>query len=228
MPYDRPMTSLRGRVSSARQSLLGIRAVNENPYATHLPVLLALGQALPVRRVLELGAGSHSTPAFANPSYFPELTSLVSLEDDSEWFETLSALPGLGGPNVELRLVDAVRHSVPSDLSMFDLVFIDDSQVLAERAQTIRSVALTKPTGVVAVHDYEQRAYRAATRWPHFKHRFIFKTFTPQVGVLWNGADVDVRLLESAAATLEEHRRLGVADLDSWKRVLTTGVDSHP
>src|SRR5579859_3848467 len=64
------------------------------PYTTHLPALLALRFLRPIRRVLELGAGEHSTLAFLDRECFPELETLLSFEQDPQWAERVKTLAG--------------------------------------------------------------------------------------------------------------------------------------
>jgi hypothetical protein len=65
--------------------LVGIPAQSGEPYATHLPILKMLAEHYPLRHVLELGSGLHSTGAFLDRRLFPDLAHLDSAETDQEW-----------------------------------------------------------------------------------------------------------------------------------------------
>ena len=113
-----------------------------------------------------------------------------------------------------------VRESVPQDLSPFDLVFIDDSQHVGERSETIAAVASRRPRGLVLIHDFEQRQYGRVAR-DGFDNVRRVKTFTPQVGVAWNDdANVDVSALERSLAVVEANKHIDPLDLDAWADLL--------
>jgi predicted O-methyltransferase YrrM len=118
-------------------------------YASHVPVL----RALPARRVLELGAGEHSTKEFLK---MPGLEHLTSVENDPEWARRAAT----DDPRHEMLLVEGrIADHVPA-LDGYDLVFIDDSTNAAERAATIRAV-LSQPHPLVVIHDAEVPEYAA-------------------------------------------------------------------
>lgn len=119
-------------------------------YASHLPVLEALSWIIPMRRVLEFGAGIYSTPFFLG---LPGCRQLVSVETDSEWRERIKKKY----PDPRLRL----RTTRPSTLTNFDLVFIDDGDEADQREKTIRWV-LGRPHPPVVIHDSEVVRYREA------------------------------------------------------------------
>src|SRR4051794_36469667 len=114
-PKDAPDMSSRavaGRLKRGlkRRLLGGPAERSENDYATHLPVLIALGGYLPIRRVLELGSGLYSTPAFLDRGAFPYLELLLSIEHDREW----------GG-----RVADHVCHDDRFNLTIVSLPVSD-------------------------------------------------------------------------------------------------------
>ena len=207
------MTTLREIASNLRRGLLRVRPLDQEPFATHLPVLAALAQAVEVRRVLELGSGAYSTPLFLDRGVFPLLEVLHSYEDDREWSTTVLDRVG-SDPRLELRLVDAVPDAVPQDLSHYDLIFIDDSQNSVARSRTIRQVAARRPNGLIAIHDFETRTYRREAR--RFDNRMTFSVFTPQVGVAWNGQNVDRARLRRAVRAIQTGSEIGVTDQDRW------------
>lgn len=209
---------VRQQLSGLRQKALGIQSISELPYATHLPVLAALAKVYPIRNVLELGAGPYSTSLFLNRVAFPSVETVTSFEDDPDWKEVvLEAVAD--DERLDLRMVDAVRHSVPKSLEEYDLVFIDDSRTFSERSITVKAVREAHPTGLVAIHDFEQRHYRAAASG--YDHRHIFRTFTPQVGVCWFGDVIDPADLERAHRHIDAGRGLPLTDIEAWDRQLS-------
>lgn len=207
----------RKTASSIRRRSLGIRDTHTTPFATHLPVLAGLATMAPVTRVLELGSGPYSTRLFLEIAAFPHLEALRSFEDDPDWERVVRDAAG-NDARLTLTLVDAVRTSVPRPLEGFDLIFIDDSRTFSERAQTITAVCEQSPSApLVVIHDFEHREYRRASK--PFKHRFVFDSFTPQVGVCWNDAVVDIRALEALRATITANNHLDPTDQAGWARV---------
>lgn len=169
-------------------------AVSADPYATHLPVLRALGRQFSIRRVLEFGAGLYSTGEFLNRGSFPHLEQLVSIEEDASWRHRLQ------------HIIDDQRWDCPavppmdallSGAGAFDLIFIDDGLKVSERVLTIRAVTAARLPCVVVIHDFEQMAYQQAAV---FDHEHIFTYAVPWTAVLWNGSHrPDLFLLEVSA-----------------------------
>jgi predicted O-methyltransferase YrrM len=213
----RVTSTVRYQVSVLRRKSKGIRPTSQTPYATHLPVLAALAKVRSVRHVLELGAGPYSTSLFLNRLAFPDVESLTSYEDDSDWKDIVLDTVG-ADKRLDFRMVDAVRYSVPKSLDRYDLIFIDDSRTFAERTVTVNTVRANRPRGVVAIHDFEERHYRSAARG--FDHRVIFKTLTPQVGVCWFGEALRVFDLDQASRCVEAGRDLPLTDVEGWDRQL--------
>src|SRR5437868_6150649 len=77
----------------------------ENPFATHIPVLVGLAQLLRVERVLELGCGQYSTLTFLQPAVFSNLVKLQSIENDSAWVDKVIPLTNRDS-RMNLTLVD--------------------------------------------------------------------------------------------------------------------------
>lgn len=125
-----------------------------NPYASHLPVLRAIGSTMPIRRVLEFGGGEYSTPEFLDRNSFPVLERLVTVERDDVWRERLAAIK-------DVRLTLRKEWEDPHG---YDLIFIDDGQNTAERVRTIEAVAKAKPPGLVVIHDAEIAEYQEAVK----------------------------------------------------------------
>lgn len=120
----------------------------ESPYATHLPVLAGL--CADVTRVLELGAGTFSTPFFLE---LPKLRKLISLETSPEWFSWVKE--HFKSDKLDIRLVDSIPKALQNlKLDAFDLVFVDNGENATERGEVIRAV-LTQPHPLVVIHDAE-------------------------------------------------------------------------
>ena len=189
----------------------------QNPYATHLPVLIGVGAIRPVRRVLEFGCGHYSTKTFLERSVFPELQQLQSMENDSRWAETMrEAVQDDARWNVTVisgAMGDAVAKV---NLEAFDLIFVDDSTNAADRAATIRALASLRPSNPwLVIQDYEVEEYRVASAG--FKERFTFKAYNPQTGLVSNSGlpsavkRLDQRLKDSALS-------LAPDNADGWLR----------
>jgi len=155
--------------------------VAAHPFATHLPVLRALGRALNARCVLEFGAGLYSTPEFLTLSRFPALEMLVSIERDEGWRDRIVELVG-SDPRVVMPRPFPIYHE---SLAAYDLILIDDGQDPEDRVETIEAVVEACPPGVVVIHDFETRQYQQAA--DGFEHCVVFDQHTPWTAVCWNG-----------------------------------------
>jgi predicted O-methyltransferase YrrM len=194
---------------------------HETPYMTHLPVLIGLARVVPVKRVLEFGSGEYSTGAFLNNAAFPDLTELVSIEDDIEWYETVKKMFG-DVPRLDLRLVpQPVADCIHDlDLSQFDLIFIDDSTGHAPRSATIREVAkYGRPNNVVVIHDFQDQPYRDAAET--FQNVFYFNHFNPTVGAVWNERPLKISRLKRINHLLYNNKQTPPNDLASWITVFS-------
>jgi predicted O-methyltransferase YrrM len=192
-----------------------------NDFATHVPVLVGLADAFPIRSVLELGCGRFSTLTFLNRSPFPQLERLDSLETDPAWVNTVEKLVGKDS-RFSLSLVENTAQSISQrPIDDYDLVLIDDATEAYHRVATIEAVTRTARTPLVAIHDFEFEPYRDASR--RFRHRFEFLAFHPTTAVLWNRADVNKQTLRRVAEVL----RLNAAciapdDGAAWKAAFTS------
>src|SRR5216684_7825933 len=77
----------------------------QDPYGTHVPILVGLGRLLHVRQVLELGAGRHSTLTFLDRNIFPELERMDSYETDEQWRDEVLAVARYD-PRLSVTLID--------------------------------------------------------------------------------------------------------------------------
>lgn len=148
------------------------------PYASHVPVLKALGQHLPIKRVVEYGAGPASTSVFLNRNVFPQLTSLVSYEDSNEWCERLRR--DIQDDRWDLR--EIVHGNYVADarfVNGYDLAFID-TQTADSRVALLRELQGQAP--IVVLHDYDgpESYRRAIAEW---SHKIIFKGMSPNTAI---------------------------------------------
>jgi len=182
------------------------------PYATHLPVLICLARIRKIRRILELGAGTHSTLTFLDRAAFPDLDTLHSLETNASWAERVQTAAG-DERRMTLTLVAGTMASALStiDVDAYDLIFVDDS----ERRATIAQLVRCRPrSAIVVVHDFENPAYRAAARG--FAHRYRFAALNPNVGVLSN-TRFDTRDLDRLTHVVAESRdRIATSSRHEW------------
>ena len=99
----------------------------KNDYATHVPILIGLARMREIRNVLEFGCGNYSTLTFLNRTAFPHLAELHSIENDSEWSDTMREA-ARNDDRWTLQVVDGDVANAVSDLDLerFDLILIDD------------------------------------------------------------------------------------------------------
>ncbi len=178
-----------------------------------MPILIGLARIREIRSVLEFGCGHYSTLTFLNRSAFPHLEKLHSIENDASWAKTIQQAIGRD-QRWRLQLVDGeIAESVSLlDLEAFDLILIDDSKTSAQRKATIRAIASRWPQRAwIAIHDYEVDDYRQAAIG--FKHRYTFRTYNPQTGLVSNHP---IREVKSLSRLLKHNHTLESDDLDSW------------
>lgn len=212
---------VRGKLRQARNMVVRPPERAENPYATHLPVLIGLARLLKVRKVIEFGCGQYSTLTFLDRQAFPDLAHLDSFEHDMDWITQLSAQVK-DDPRVRFNHVrDSISAVVPRvDFKDYDLIFIDDSLSAAERAETIVAVSSNcRPSNCAVIHDYEVEDYRRASR--AFRHRFAFTAFNPNTGVVWNGDSVQRSQLKKIDSLIRRHaQRHSADDAPHWMSVM--------
>lgn len=213
--------AVRRSLSALRRTVLRIQPVNINPYATHQPVLIGLSLLTAPIRIAEFGSGDYSTGLFLNLQYFPLVESVESWDNDEKWAQRVIARSG-DDHRLRMHVVGEVAVNVP-DLDDFDVAFIDDSMTYPERARTISAVkARAAGSTMTVLHDFEHRIYRRVSRG--FDHRYVFRTFTPQVMVAWQGDRLDRRALRSLDHHLRNAKDIPVTDASAWYAHLTAGV----
>lgn len=201
---------------------LRIVARSEQPYATHIPVLVGVAAACRPQRVVEFGSGDFSTITFLDQTVFPSVLRVDSYENNRDWMQRMKVKLA-GNPRAAYhffagRMRDAVSRA---DLAAADLILIDDSASGWERAHTIKELARVRPERpITIVHDYDLPAIRVACR--RFEHRFAFTTFTPQSCAAWNGNPDRKVLLEGVTRGLQENvARISVTDARGWFSVFS-------
>lgn len=158
-----------------------------DPYSTHLPVLRAIGSALRVERVLELGAGDYSTREFLNRSSFPHLTRLVSDEPDREWRERIAEI---APQDVRHIVTHLMFERIMTSLYAYDLILIDCGTQASERIPYIKAIAVARTRAVVVIHDFEVEAYQKAA--VGFEQCAVYSALRPWTAVCWNGVQRDL------------------------------------
>ena len=210
------------RVDSITQRM-GFRATrHRNPYATHLPVLIGVAGVMKVARVLELGAGRYSSRLFLDRRAYPDLVSLVSIENDAAWADELRGT--FEDDRAQLHVIEGAvplaLQALHIDIASFDLVFCDDSTSADERSATIRFVTQRLgPSSVMVVHDYEVGAYRDASA--SLSHRFVFHALNPYTGVCWTDASISRSQLRRIRRQISRSARsTEPTDVAAWEEVL--------
>jgi hypothetical protein len=205
----------------ATKRIFGPVARSKNDYATHIPILLSIAQAIRVEKVLELGCGEYSTLTFLNTRAFPSLVTLDSVETDEAWLDKISASAG-SDPRLHPRLVSGTMRAAIEkiDLDCYDLIFVDDSATTEERCETIREISHRKPhRPLVAIHDFEIEGYRSSAG--SFERKFLFRTFNPETGLVWNGERNLTPTLKRHRVLLRQNAKLlEPDDVVGWQNVL--------
>lgn len=193
-----------------------------DPYSTHLPILCSMAAIIQPTRVVEYGSGLISTTTFLNRTIFPRLTSLLSFENDREWYERVAGHIG-DDPRLQLRLVEGTMKDAVArfDLDAADLVFVDDydSVPLPGRADTIAALAALRPTRIpVVIHDLELWRFRRSAG--RFEHVFRFDALNPQTGVVWNGSWDLADCLPAINRFIKKHSGIEpMSDVEQWTMV---------
>jgi predicted O-methyltransferase YrrM len=190
---------------------------HENAFATHLPILTGLGLMMPISTVLEFGAGALSTLHFLDKRVFSQVKSVVSYENDFEWYQIVRSKTS--DPRLDLKFIPNEMYTVIDQiaLSEFDLIFVDDSKSLQQRSQTILRLAEHQKhvRGIVVIHDFEQQAYRAAAAaFPYVKR---FTAFNPEVGLVWSKRSLKTSFFQTIDKTTRRNaHRVPPDDVDAW------------
>lgn len=186
------------------------------PYASHLPVIIGLARIIKIKRVLELGSGLFSSVAFLNKLAFPDLTELHSVENDGRWAQEVSSK--ITDLRFKYTVLDFSICSFLEQISLndYDLIFIDDSSEVTDRAETISlaSKMLAKDCFMV-IHDYEVQQYRDSSK--SIKNKFSFNLIYPNTAILWNDASIDRKRMSQLYQLIRRHKHeIPVEGTDNW------------
>jgi hypothetical protein len=214
--------TLRAALGPAKRAFFGTAPRAEKDYATHVPILVGLSNAVVIKRVLELGCGEFSTLTFLNRFVFPDLVKLDTFENNRFWLDRVSALTAEDS-RVTTNYADGDIETVAQDLNVdeYDLIFIDDSTSADQRARTIAEIASKKCKALVVIHDFEVQEYQKAAG--PFEHRFIFKALNPMTGIVWNDNQSRMKSLKRIHGLLKRFARsIEPDDVEGWARVFST------
>jgi hypothetical protein len=92
-------------------------------WGSHKPALRALARFMPIRSVIEFGAGLHSTGHFLNRKHFPLLESLVSFEHVADW----AAQVRTDDPRHRIIVTPTEEFEARSTGMRADFVFLDSA-----------------------------------------------------------------------------------------------------
>lgn len=207
---------LRNLLQPARWRFIGPVTRSTNDYATHIPVLVGLAKARPIMSVLELGTGRYSTKTFLNRRTFPDLRMLHSYETDKGWATTMKQVTDADS-RASMHVVDDMASVLervnPCD---YDLIFVDDSNSASERVRTIKALAQSRAISPpIVIHDFEVPEYINVAR--RFRHRYSFKAFNPETGIVWQNGFETRRMLKKIDQIIKRNsQRLEPDDIDGW------------
>ena len=200
---------------------------NTADYATHIPILVGIGCSLGIAKILEFGAGFYSTLTFLNRMAFPDVTSVCTIESDSDWISKVYAA-AKEDPRLSIRHVPEPIESILPELELadYDLVLVDSSTMAERRAALIRQLANRPAGGLVAIHDFEIDLYRRAAKG--FANRVDYSSLNPCTGVLWHAKrDGEKKTLKNIRDIINRHAKvLTPYDVDSWAMVFHKGLIS--
>ncbi len=195
-----------------------------DPYVTHIPILVGISKLYEIRTVLEIGSGENSTLTFLNPIAFPDLASLITLENDYEWKNRVEKLIK-HDPRVQLQYISGCMSDAVSriDINGYDMVFIDDSVSADLRAATIREVAKKlSQRQFMLIHDYECKEYRRAVHG--LMYTFRFDSLNPNTGLAGNQSAIERSQLKQLNKLVKKYRAdIKLSDIYSW----STLFDAH-
>lgn len=192
-PSERVKALIRERVGPfyyqrVYKRMIRLAPRSQDPYSTHLPILCALAAIVQPTRIVEYGSGLISTTTFLNRTIFPKVISLLSFENNREWYDNVASQIG-HDTRLQFRLVDSSMKDAVSknELTGAELVFVDDEDSSGRRADTIAAISLLRLSGIpIVIHDIELPRLRR--RAGGFDHVFRFDGLHPQTGVAWNGS----------------------------------------
>ncbi len=194
---------------------------HENPFSTHIPILVGMSLISEWKNILEYGSGLLSTPLLGNPEIFKNADEIISYENNKIWYQRVRELVSTNS-SVSLRLVASSMGDVvkPDEVANADLIFIDDSSICSQRVQTIQQVVKFKPKCVL-IHDFEIFRYRLAARGMSNIH--IFKSFVPNTGLLWSDGIIKRDLIARIDYLIGVHsKHISPDDCRGWLELFSS------
>ena len=116
-------------------------------YDSHAAALKAFAKFTKVTSVIEFGAGMGSTPLFLNREFYPDLLSLVSLENEPTWAENVKT----DDKRHTMILTPSDNFAQASKDLRSDFVFVD---CINGREHLFEHVLTLAP--IFAIHDRQQ------------------------------------------------------------------------
>ncbi len=128
----------------------------ESKFATHVNLLRTIGPG--IKTVLELGAGEFSTPLFLDRTYFPDLTELITVEQNREWVKDTS------DPRHIIAIVEEPIEPFLETVHLeeVDLILCDNSTFGERRCDTLRWIGAHVGRSLVVAHDFDVPSYAEA------------------------------------------------------------------
>jgi hypothetical protein len=191
----------------------------EEPYSTHIPVIIGISSLINIKYVLEIGSGIFSTGTFLNNRIFANLSTLESYEDDVNWAETVKSKFG-NDSRLHLNVVESPMFISTNNIktNSFELILIDDSQKESDRAKTISRICKKDlNNAIILIHDFEIAAYRKAAK--SLKHYYTFSSFNPCTGVLWNYGIKQKQLVKISKLIEQNKDIIKTTDINGWLKV---------
>jgi hypothetical protein len=216
---------LRGLGLSFYNRSIGLKPRSEEPYATHVPILLGVAAACKPELLIEFGSGTFSTLLFLNRAAFPSLRKVESYDNNREWFEQVKGkLPS--DASIDLHFFDDEMHRAVGQANTANatMIFIDDSPTDKARVPTIVEVARSCGTQpVVVLHDCDLWRLRLATR--KFEHRVVFASYNPQSCVMWNGHPERRRAMENVSRIIQKYATsIPATDVAAWINIFSSDL----
>jgi len=196
-----------------------IADTHEEPYSSHIPVLIGISSIINIKNILELGSGSYSTGLFLNKKAYPNLERLDSYEDDLQWGRKI-ANDFSKDQRLHLNIVNYPinQNLVNINYAQYDLIFIDDSQKSSDRAKTIKEICNNNlGNSILIIHDFEMDSYRKAAK--KIKHYFTFSSYTPCTGVLWQKGLKNIQLFRVLDLINTYKNEYKTTDIEGWLTV---------
>jgi predicted O-methyltransferase YrrM len=144
-----------------------------DPYATHIPLLAAALAAAGPGPVLELGAGTFSTPML-RAICAATGRWLMTVESNPEWFKKFYGYRSQGHAMLQMGLEQDLAQR-------WAVVFVDNAPA-AQRVIDIER--LRESCELMVVHDTEEPVYGYEPAFVKFKYRVDYRRMRPWTSIL--------------------------------------------